>query len=345
MKIQTPSLFFTAGMLAASLTASADNSPLWLRNSAISPDGRTIAFTFMGDIYTVPASGGKANQITTSTSYDTRPVWSPDGSKIAFSSDRKGSLDIYVVDADGGTPKRLTSHSGTESPLAFLNDSTIVFSANIMPDMQAINGFSSSQIYTVGVDASRPHLLMSLPSDGLSVDASGRILFQDKKGYEDKFRKHERSSGTSDIWMVSHLGENPVFTRLTDFNGHDINPQWIEGDRFAFLSEEDGTLNIYERNVNGSAKRQLTYFDTHPVRSLSVARNSAMAFSHNGEIYTLNPGDNPKKVDIEIIRDCNASDTRKISQTSGATAAVLSPNGKEVGRRRPTRPARRGGSS
>lgn len=330
MKIQIPSLFFTAGMLAASLTASADNSPLWLRNSAISPDGRTIAFTFMGDIYTVPASGGKANQITTSTSYDTRPVWSPDGSKIAFSSDRKGSLDIYVVDADGGTPKRLTSHSGTESPLAFLNDSTIVFSANIMPDMRAINGFSSSQIYTVGVDVSRPHLLMSLPSDGLSIDASGRILFQDKKGYEDKFRKHERSSGTSDIWMVSHLDENPVFTRLTDFNGHDINPQWIEADRFAFLSEEDGTLNIYERNVNGSAKRQLTYFDTHPVRSLSVARNGAMAFSQNGEIYTLNPGDNPKKVDIEIIRDCNASDTRKISQTSGATAAVLSPNGKEV---------------
>lgn len=330
MKIQIPSLFFTAGMLAASLTASADNSPLWLRNSAISPDGRTIAFTFMGDIYTVPASGGKANQITTSTSYDTRPVWSPDGSKIAFSSDRKGSLDIYVVDADGGTPKRLTSHSGTESPLAFLNDSTIVFSANIMPDMRAINGFSSSQVYTVGVDASRPRLLMSLPSDGLSVDASGRILFQDKKGYEDKFRKHERSSGTSDIWMVSHLDENPVFSKLTDFNGHDINPQWIEGDRFAFLSEEDGTLNIYERNVNGSAKRQLTYFDTHPVRSLSVARNGAMAFSQNGEIYTLNPGDNPKKVDIEIIRDCNASDTRKISQTSGATAAVLSPNGKEV---------------
>ena len=303
MKIQIPSLFFTAGMLAASLTASADNSPLWLRNSAISPDGRTIAFTFMGDIYTVPASGGKANQITTSTSYDTRPVWSPDGSKIAFSSDRKGSLDIYVVDADGGTPKRLTSHSGTESPLAFLNDSTIVFSANIMPDMRAINGFSSSQVYTVGVDASRPRLLMSLPSDGLSVDASGRILFQDKKGYEDKFRKHERSSGTSDIWMVSHLDENPVFSKLTDFNGHDINPQWIEGDRFAFLSEEDGTLNIYERNVNGSAKRQLTYFDTHPVRSLSVARNGAMAFSQNGEIYTLNPGDNPKKVDIEIIRD------------------------------------------
>ena len=69
---------------------------------------------------------------------------------------------------------------------------------------------------------------MSLPSDGLSVDASGRILFQDKKGYEDKFRKHERSSGTSDIWMVSHLDENPVFSKLTDFNGHDINPQWIE---------------------------------------------------------------------------------------------------------------------
>ena len=82
----------------AALTASAE-SPRWLRNTAISPDGSTIAFTYKGDIFTVPVAGGKASQLTSNEAYDTAPVWSPDGSKIIFSSNREGSFDIFSVAA------------------------------------------------------------------------------------------------------------------------------------------------------------------------------------------------------------------------------------------------------
>ena len=75
----------------------AQDAPLWMRHSVISPDGTTIAFTYKGDIYTVPVAGGRAMQITTNPAYDTAPVWSPDSKRIAFASDRMGSLDVYIV--------------------------------------------------------------------------------------------------------------------------------------------------------------------------------------------------------------------------------------------------------
>ena len=85
----------------------AQDAPLWMRHSVISPDGTTIAFTYKGDIYTVPVTGGRAMQITTNPAYDTDPVWSLDSKQVAFASDRMGSLDVYIVSKDGGEPRLL----------------------------------------------------------------------------------------------------------------------------------------------------------------------------------------------------------------------------------------------
>lgn len=90
--------------LLSALCASATEAPLWLRNTAISPDGKTIAFTYKGDIFTVPTNGGTATQITSDEAYDTTPLWSPDGTRIAFSSNREGSADIFVAPARAVPP-------------------------------------------------------------------------------------------------------------------------------------------------------------------------------------------------------------------------------------------------
>ena len=130
----------------------AQDAPLWMRHSVISPDGTTIAFTYKGDIYTVPVAGGRAMQITTNPAYDTAPVWSPDSKRIAFASDRMGSLDVYIVAKDGGEPRRLTTHSGSETPLAFTDAGHVLFSAGIMPSAEDVvfpsNG-QFNQVYRV----------------------------------------------------------------------------------------------------------------------------------------------------------------------------------------------------
>lgn len=316
-------------MVCAASQAASDGAPLWLRNTAISPDGNTIAFTFRGDIYTVPYTGGQATRLTTVDAYDSSPVWSPDGKQIAFSSNRNGSTDIFIVDANGGQPRRLTTHSGSETPLAFAGDK-IIFTGNIMPSQKAINGYVFPQLYTVPVSGGRPELLLSLPAISLSVDNNGRILYTDKKGYEDKFRKHEQSSGTSDVWLVEGaLSGKTVFRQLTHTPYHSVNPQWGGGNSFYYVSEADSTLNVYAASLDGTTPRQLTHFTKHPVRTLSVAQNGNMTFSQNGEIYTMTAGSEPVKLPVTIVAD-NGEQTEKPVAYTRTSRMALAPAGDEV---------------
>lgn len=327
-----------AALIAAVASGSvAQDKPLWLRNTALSPDGSTIAFTFKGDIYTVPFGGGSATRLTASPAYDSWPVWSPDGSTIAFGSDREGSVDIYTVAATGGTPVRITTHSGSETPRAYLDDNHILFSSNIMTDAQAAMGPFQAQTYVVEAKpGARPELFMSYPAMSISVDGD-RLLYQDRKSYEDVLRKHERSSGTSDIWLLT-LGadgkaKNGKFSQLTTFNGQDQCPVWNRsaGGGFYYVSEEDGTLNVYYATLDGREKRQLTKFTTHPVRSLSAsADGKKLAFSQGGELYTLIPGQQPQKVNVEITGDLYARDVVKSLERRGATNISVSPDGDEI---------------
>ena len=155
--------------LSASTWAAGD--PLWMRYPAISPDGETVAFTYKGDIYTVPAEGGRAMQLTTHPAYDTRPVWTPDGRQIVFASNRDGDFSIYAVSRDGGVPRRLTTHSAAEYPEAVTSDGRVLYSANIQPDRMD-SQFPSGQfpqIYSVSLDGGRPELYSSLAMQNLSL--------------------------------------------------------------------------------------------------------------------------------------------------------------------------------
>ena len=112
------------------LTKAAGSAPVWMRYPAISPDGKTIAFEYKGDLWRVPATGGAAVALTQNEAYDYMPVWSHDGKQIAFASDRNGNFDVFVMPAEGGEPTRLTYHSAPESPFTFTpDDRYVVFGA------------------------------------------------------------------------------------------------------------------------------------------------------------------------------------------------------------------------
>lgn len=321
------------GFIFTAAGAFAQETPLWMRYPALSPDGSTIAFCYKGDIYTVPAAGGKATQLTTHVAHDTRPVWSPDGSMIAFASDRAGNFDIFTVGKEGGAPKRLTTHSANEYPEAFSDATHLLYVASIQQDVKD-SQFPSSQfpqVYRVSLDGGRPELYSSLAMQNLSPDASGKqLLYEDMKGYEDPWRKHHRSSITHDIWLCTFTPER-TYRKLTAFDGEDRDPVWAPGgDAFYYLSEEKGSFNVFKRSLTDDGAKQLTRHTTHPVRFLTVSNEGMLCYGYNGEIYTLREGAEPVKVPVRIIADRTENDLIHQLKNSGATDIAVSPAGKEI---------------
>ena len=313
---------------AYGLAAQAQDNPLWMRHPAISPDGKTIAFSYQGDIFTVPSSGGTAKQITSNAAFDSYPVWSPDGNHIAFASNREGSIDVWVMNANGGIPKRVTTNSGSEYPLRWKDNYTIMFKASIMPTAKSII-FAGSypQVYTVGMDGGRPKLFSDITMDALDINASGDVLYIDRKGYEDEWRKHHRSPITRDVWLKS--GDS--FRKLTSFDGEDRDPVWAsDGKSFYYLSEQSGTLNVYHRTLDGK-ETQITNHEKNPVRFLSAASDGTLCYGYDGEIYTVRNGGQPQKTAIRIAADTEGKELIRQIRNSGAYNIKLSPNGKEIG--------------
>ncbi len=190
--------------LAAPAAFAGTTTPLWLRDVKISPDGKSVAFCYKGDVWTVPAAGGTATRLTSGASYEANPVWNPDGSRIAFASDRNGNMDVYIVDATGGAPRRLTYNSASEIPEAFTPDGKqVMFSASIQdPASSALFPEARmTELYAVPADGGATTRVLATPARYVSWEPDGAsFLYQDVKGFEDEWRKHHTSGVTRDIW-------------------------------------------------------------------------------------------------------------------------------------------------
>ena len=334
-------LVLASALLATAMAVSAQETPKWLRKNAVSPDGTKVAFCYKGDIFTVGTGGGRALQVTSNEAYDSDPVWTPDGKSIVFSSYRAGSKDIFITSAEGGSPKRLTDYPGSETPLCVLDGGRVLFQANIQQDA-LYGGFPGEpQIWQVSLQGGRPQLVTSLPMMAMSVNSAGEVLYEDYKGYEDPLRKHHTSSVTRDIWLYRPAGAqgerfrvtgDGSFTKLTAFNGEDRNPVFAaDGKTYYYISEADGTLNVYKAVAGeAAAPVQLTRFTKNPVRFLSVSGNGTLCFSWNGDLYTMKEGGEPKKIDITVAKDDTENDVEYLTFSSGASSMAVSPDGKEV---------------
>jgi tricorn protease len=305
----------------------------WMRYSVISPDGAWIAFAHQGDVFVVSSAGGEAKQITQHPAHDYKPVWSLDSKQIAFASNRHGNFDVFLVSKDGGVPKRLTYHSSGDVPYTFSPDGKhVLFLSTRLDHVNSVQFpyGGLGELYQVPVEGGREKQYFTVCAEDVNFNADGSMMvFHNRKGYEDPWRKHQTSSIARDLVLYDVAKKS--FKTISNLSLEHRNPIFVGGNNIVFLSEKSGSFNIWQGSVDGELHgKQLTSFKHHPVRFLSASKNGTLCFGYHGKIFTMANNGEPKEVNINIKKDQvrNDLDFQKVTSASGDFS--LSPNGKEI---------------
>lgn len=284
----------TAATVAPSL-AFANGEPLWLRNSAISPDGTTLAFTYQSKIYLMPSEGGQAHAITSGDFYPHSLLWSPDGDKIAFAANPYGNDDVFVMSLEKGSLTRLTWDSADDTPTSFSPDSqSVLFNSSRLTaakqDFYSLPyyyfGFNGNQLYSVSLENNQTKQILPLPAKHALWSLSKTKLIYNTPHQDQAYRKHQTSRAVPTIWLYDATTEQ--HKQITEPRVAAQSPIWNQDETgFYYLSERSGNFNVWFYNLADEQSTQLTKHEFHPVRHLSVSQNNTISYSYNGELYRL----------------------------------------------------------
>jgi tricorn protease len=298
------------------------------RTPDISPDGKQVAFSYLGDVWVVGIMGGIARPVTMHEAHDFMPIFSPDGEKIAFSSNRHGSYDVFVVPVEGGKPKRLTFDSASDLVADWSPDGKqILLASNRSPDFPG--GF---QLYSVPVEGGREQRInCGDAKEGVYSPKGDQIAYVRGPGLW--YRKGYRGSSNDDIWICNADGS--VNRRLTTFNGQDSSPMWSpDGQWIYYVSECLGTpANIVRQDAAGKSPPQaITFHKEEGVRRARISRNGQTIVYECGPDIWVVPaqGGSPRKLAIEVHADDKTNTERTITFTQGASEFALSADEKFV---------------
>ncbi len=271
--------------------------PLWLRYTTISPDGSEIAFTYKGNAYKVPATGGDATILVSGGDYTSHLQWSPNGETIAMSIKKYSNTDVYTIPADGGNITRMTWHQFPDIVHGFSKDSNqLIISSHQLSDEKStffsvVAHPQFHQFFSIPVAGGKMKPFFPYPALQVSLHQdNSKIVYANKVGIEQKYRKHQKSAASPAIYIYDiHSQESK---RITDERVSALNPIWANtGYDIYYLSEKSGSFNIWHYDAQTGNHEQITTHSDHPVRHLSIAANTGdMVYSYNGQIYLLKNG-------------------------------------------------------
>ena len=320
MRLHTPVSIIFSLIIAA--TAMAADAPL-PRHPAPSPDGSQIAFSWQGDLWLVPATGGEARRITAHPANERHPVWSRDGRFIAFASDRHGNADIFFMPADGSAPPtRLSFASVTDTPYDFTPDgSSVLFTSN-----RAMGIRWMPQLWTVPVTGGTPSMLQDAFAEQAAYSPQGSTLAM-VRGATKWTRRGYRGSASRDLWLNRGVDD---FLRLTDFDGDDDNPSWLDTETISFLSSRNGRKNVFKIDIASGETTALTDHRGSAVRfPKASADGSIISYEFEDGIWTVDPaGGDPVRLAISVPSDQLVNAIERRTERDGASDLTVSPDGK-----------------
>lgn len=308
-------------------TTFSQTNPL-INTPTLSPDGKTLAFNYQGDLWTVDTNGQNLKRLTIHEAADENPVWSKDGKKIAFNSDRYGNNDVFTIPATGGTPKRITFHSTNDNVTDFTADNDLLFSTS----RHFVQVEREREIHSVSANGGTPKRLL----DAVGMEA---VMSPNKKfiafvrGTCRIAREAYQGPANRNLWLYNTA--NDTYHQLTTFNGQDFSPQWVDNSTILFQSARDGVYNIHELKIDSNGSKtgsisQLTNQKNMGISSFDVSANGNDVVYITGDKLSLmnRATKKAKPLNITINSDYRFDPKERKTYTNRATEIEPSPNGK-----------------
>ncbi|MEL7121429.1 MAG: PDZ domain-containing protein [Bacteroidota bacterium] len=286
-------------------------------------NSNNIAFIYGGDIWVSDQNGQNVKRITSTPAVESNPHFSPDGSMIAFSSNRAGTTAVYVVSKDGGMPKRLTWYPSTSAVRGWTNDGKHVLYASSRETAPS----SYNRLWTVSVDGGPSTLLSAQWGNDGSFSPDGKKLVIDKMSrWDDEWRAYRGGQNTPLIILNT---EDNSEVLLPNDKTTDLQPLWM-GDMIYFLSDRNWTMNVWSYNPATEALKQVTKFKGTDVKWLS-AGDGQLIVEQDGYLHKVNPTNGrASKVSILVQGDFPWSETKWEDLSNRAGSISLSPTGKRA---------------
>ncbi|MGI9114265.1 MAG: S41 family peptidase [Chthoniobacterales bacterium] len=318
-------------------SASAQNLPNTTRLLRFpTTNGKDIVFCYAGELYSVAKDGGVARRLTSGPGYTSFPRFSADGAQLAFTSQYDGNTEVYVIPAEGGVPKRLTTSAtlGRDDISDRMGPNNIVMAwENTKPRvvfrsrMKSFNDFIG-QLFTVDMDAELPQQL-PVPRGGfVSFSPDDSKMAFNRVFREFRTWKHYRGGMADDIWIYDFKAGTTE--NLTNDPSQDICPMWGPDNHIYFTSDRDGRMNLFSIDLASKELKQLTKFTDFDIKFPSIGKD-AIVFEQAGYIwrYDLGAGQ-AAPVPIQIKEDFASGRASVVDASKHTESVNLAPDGERT---------------
>ena len=292
---------------------------------SLSPDGETLYFAYLGDIYTVAATGGRALSLVSLPGQENHPLVSPDGKWLAFSSDINGNQDVYVIPLTGGEAVQLTWHEANDFPVSWSPDSKQIY-------FESNRSGARRTTWRVAVTGGTPQLLF----DGyfttvvnLVENPKDGCFYFNESGESINFPTRKRYVGDHNADILSWNPKKKQYTQLTDYEGKDAWPMVDAKGTLYYVSDEGNKESNIVKYVAGGKPQQLTAFNSSVQYPRIAWNGSKIAYLLDYEIHLLDPATGKDFVPQIVVSAADPAIRRSFDKQT-PTAGAVSPDGKKL---------------